>query len=147
MRWITCEHALDDLEAAVAAGEISAGEAAAISRLVREALGHDRDALGTIDDEDPVRDTLADLDDALEDKEEVGDWIYYGDDLDFADLGCKINVFGVAGDVGAATTPARWRSWPSSSRWAGRSRGSATASWGRATSPSVSSRALSHCGY
>ena len=95
------ENALDDLEAAVAAGEISAGEAAAISRLVREALGHDRDALGTIDDEDPVRDTLADLDDALADKEEVGDWIYYGDDLDFADLGCKINVFGVAGDVGA----------------------------------------------
>src|SRR5688572_5401928 len=87
------------LDAAVEAGEISGAEATAISNLIGRALRHDRDALGTIDEEDPIRDTLADLADALDVKEEVGDWIYYGDDLDFADLGCVINVQAFAGDV------------------------------------------------
>ncbi|HEU0304585.1 MAG TPA: hypothetical protein VFR32_08390 [Gaiellaceae bacterium] len=89
------------LQRAVQAGEISAAEAGEIDALLREARGHDRDALATIDGAGTVRDTLDDLEDALEDKEDAGDWIFYGDQIEFGELGCVINVFpGFGGDTG-----------------------------------------------
>lgn len=91
--------ALDDLASAVAAGEITRAEADGIADMILEARGHDDDALDTIDGAASVRSTLRDLTDALEDKEDAGDWIYYGDDYDWADLGCVLNVAFLAGDV------------------------------------------------
>jgi hypothetical protein len=92
-------NALDDLQQAVADGEIDASEASGISDQIKNALSQDGDALFALDLGVKVSRVISFVDDAEHAKEVAANLIEYGTADPFGDLGCTLYRAVVGSDI------------------------------------------------